>query len=228
MARALNGPKMVVAHRGDTSAAHENTIDAFRAAIANGASAIEFDVHKTEDGVLVVHHDADVAGQALVAVAYAALGTLASGFRIPTLSEVIALAAGRVRLDIELKAPGCEAGVIAAVADAHISRDDVVITAFEADLLANVRAIDARVRTGWLVEKMTGFEALQAFEQSGAAFLGPDHVMLDPETLQEAERRGVALLPWTVNDVARMRELLPAPAVIGIITDRLADALRER
>jgi glycerophosphoryl diester phosphodiesterase len=225
---APGGAKLIVAHRGDTSAAHENTLDAFRAAIANGASAIEFDVHMTADGVAVVHHDDDIAGQAIAAMSHAALANVHAAYSIPTLSEVIEVAAGRVRLDIEIKAPASAREVVAQVTNPRVPLDEVVVTAFDAATLGHVRALAPRIRTGWLVEKMSAADALRAFEQSGATFLAPDHTMVDAGLLQEADRLRVPLLPWTVNDPARMQWLLRAPAVIGIITDRLADALAAR
>jgi glycerophosphoryl diester phosphodiesterase len=78
------------------------------------------------------------------------------------------------------------------------------------------------------VEKMSTVEAMQAFGRSGAAFLAPHHAIVDAAMLREAERLTVPLLPWTVNDTGRMRALLRAPAVMGIITDRVADALAAR
>lgn len=220
--------KLIVAHRGDTSAAHENTLDAFRAAIAHGASGIEFDVHVTADRVAVVHHDEDIAGRTIAAMSYSDLTKLRVGYQVPTLSEVLDVTAGRLRLDVEIKAPGCEREVMAQLANTRVAFDDLFVTAFEAATLDRVRAIEPRVRTGWLVEKMSSVEALEAFRRSGAAFLAPHHAIVDEAMLREAERLQVPLLPWTVNDTSRMRALLRSPAVMGLITDRVVDGLAAR
>ncbi|MGZ4763626.1 MAG: glycerophosphodiester phosphodiesterase, partial [Ilumatobacteraceae bacterium] len=62
----------VLAHRGASRAAPENTVEAFRLAKAMGSDAVELDVRRTSDGVLVVHHDARLAdGRAIITVAAA-------------------------------------------------------------------------------------------------------------------------------------------------------------
>ena len=53
---------VVIAHRGASHYYHENTMEAFEAAVDMSAEMIEFDVRRTFDGVLVVHHDSDFAG----------------------------------------------------------------------------------------------------------------------------------------------------------------------
>src|SRR5262245_39871472 len=105
---------MVAAHRGVTTGAAENTIEAFTNAIGAGADMVEFDVRRTRDGALIAFHDADVNG--------APVGTLtrdeiaaATGVRPPLLTEVLAACAGRIRLDVELKEDGYVPDVMAAL-----------------------------------------------------------------------------------------------------------------
>ena len=108
---------LIVASRGDTASAPENTLAAFTAAIDNGADSIEFDVHPTSDGELVVHHDyylgrtTDGAGyigdwplnRLLQLDAGSWYRTEFRHQRIPTLTQVLELGRGRVRFEIELR-----------------------------------------------------------------------------------------------------------------------------
>jgi glycerophosphoryl diester phosphodiesterase len=226
----MHDRKLVVAHRGDHSASRENTLDAFQAAIAAGADMIEFDVHRSADGVLVVNHDDAILGGPIAALEFATLQRLAGscGYALPRAADVAALAKGRIRLDAEIKQPGIEAALLAAFFDAGLAIDDFVVTSFYRDVLSAVSAVAPTVRTGFLVEARAGRGALDGFAAVGAAFFAPEWPLLDDEMLQSAHGAGVELLPWTVNDADTIRRLLAADAVSGIITDRVAEALRVR
>jgi glycerophosphoryl diester phosphodiesterase len=96
----------IIAHRGASAEAPENTIEAFQLGLDQGADAIECDVHLSADGELVVIHDADlrrVAGidKAINELALADLKALDS--RIPSLSEVLDLVPAERRISSRLK-----------------------------------------------------------------------------------------------------------------------------
>ena len=112
---------LVIAHRGASSDAPENTAAAFEAAIALGVDAVELDVRRTSDGVLVVHHNASRRGVPVAMLTHAAL-VRRSRNEPPTLGMVLDLCAGRVAVDVEIKEPGFEAEVIEQ-ASGRFSRD---------------------------------------------------------------------------------------------------------
>ena len=128
---SVDVPIVVVAHRGCERLAPENTLSAFRKAIEVGADFAELDVQETADGVVVVLHDRDlmrVAGdrRRIAEITFAEARKLDLGRRfspefaderIPTLSEVIELARGKIKLQIELKYYGKDQGLAAKVAD---------------------------------------------------------------------------------------------------------------
>jgi len=199
----MTARKWVVAHRGDHSQAPENTVAAFDAAIHAGADMIEFDVHRLPGGTLVVCHDEPSAGA-----------------DVPRLADVLRLCAGRIRLDIELKNFTCEDDVLAALAEAGVDPDDCIVTSFDAAQLARIRRAHPALRTGLLTEGLP--------ERCEDAFLAPHYANLTIERLAEYEARGIPLLPWTVNGNADLERLLAAPAVAGVITDRVREALEAR
>src|SRR3989440_10064561 len=91
----------VLAHRGARRVAPENTVEAFVAAGALGADGVELDVHRTADGALVVHHDADARGVGVLAErTEAEIG--AARPEIPTLEEALDACAGML-VNIEVK-----------------------------------------------------------------------------------------------------------------------------
>ena len=110
--------KIIMAHRGASAYERENTLRAFERAIELGADVVEFDVRKTADHVLIVHHDEKIRGRIIRELPYADVGRLAGrgGFHVPMLEEVLILARGRIGLNAELKEQGYEADVAALMA----------------------------------------------------------------------------------------------------------------
>ena len=226
----MTSHKLVVAHAGGASAAPPNTLEAFETAIRLGADMIEFDVRRTADGELVLYHDEAIGDRPLATLTYAeALRDVSQrGYPIPRFVELLDAAQGRVLLDIELKEAGYEARLLSLVFDRGFGVADFVVTSFEPGALAQVKRARPDVRTGLLAYDVTGRRALELFRESGADFLGPDYQILDATVLREAEAARARLLPWTVNDPPAIGLLLDAPAVMGVITDQTADALRIR
>jgi glycerophosphoryl diester phosphodiesterase len=154
-----SGRPVVEAHRGDSANAPENTLAAFRAAVALPVRWIELDVHPTQDGVLVVIHDdtvdrttdgsgavSDLTGEALRRLdAGSWFDAQFAGERIPTLAEVIDLVGPTgTRLNIEIKSPPPGLDVARPVVDllrqAGKARE-YVVSSFDLSVLLEVQAI---------------------------------------------------------------------------------------
>jgi glycerophosphoryl diester phosphodiesterase len=226
----MTAQKLIVAHRGVRVAGHTNTLEAFDRAIRLGADMLEFDVRRTGDLEAVVHHDDEIGGRKLAEmdVAEAVRCSAAHGFRMPTLEEVLALTGGRVRLDVELKEGGYEADVLDLIFEARFRVADFVVTSFDEATLARVRDAAPGVRIGLLVDADGRTGVLERFEASGADFLAPHHSIVDDGLLRAAGESAVELLPWTVNESAKIVRLLRERSVSGVITDEPAAALRLR
>src|SRR5512137_1741050 len=104
---------LVIAHRGDSSRALENSLEAFRLALSIPVDMIEFDVRKSRDNVLYVMHDRNTGRTANGNIDIEKAGSgeisqlrLKNGEAIPTLGDVLTLVNGTVRLNIEIKSEG--------------------------------------------------------------------------------------------------------------------------
>ena len=128
----------MIAHRGASREAPQNTPAAFEAAIALGADAVELDVRRTADGELVVHHNASRRGVPLSMLTYPALVRL-SRHEPPLFDAVVDLCANRIDLDVEIKEPGYEAEVME-VASRRFPRDRLLYTSFEESVISNDQA----------------------------------------------------------------------------------------
>ncbi|MFZ0178490.1 MAG: glycerophosphodiester phosphodiesterase [Candidatus Dormiibacterota bacterium] len=226
---------LVIAHRGASRDAPANTPAAFEAAIAVGADAVELDVRRTADGVLVVHHNASRRGVPLTLLTYSALVRL-SRHEPPRLDTVLDLCAGRIALDIEVKEPGYEAEVIEA-ASRSFPRERLLYTSFEESVISTIRRLDPSARCGLLLgpgrlrSRTQRYEGLpfDLAERCGADLLAV-HQWLAPlrrrsrrvagtGLLAEAQARGFPMMVWTVDGPQRLRAYLADGRVAGIITD---------
>jgi glycerophosphoryl diester phosphodiesterase len=205
---------LVIAHRGASGEAPENSLAAFRLAAQRGADAAETDVRVSKDGVVVVHHDPElgrtVRGEgpihARTAHQLAALG-------IPTLEEVLDVVAPLV-LCVEIK--GGE-DVVRRVAPVVAGRD-VVFFAFDPEHVEELRREIPEVPVLALFEPEYDASIVALTKQLGAAAIGIDHRAADPAIVEAAHAAGLAVFLWTVNEPEDVRRALSL-GVDGIITD---------
>jgi glycerophosphoryl diester phosphodiesterase len=226
---------LVIAHRGASREAPENTPAAFEAAIALGADAVEFDVRRTADGELVVHHNASRRGIPVSMLTYPGLVRL-SRHEPPLLETVLDLCAGRIGLDVEIKEAGYEAEIIEA-ASRRFPREGLLYTSFEESVITTIKRLDPDARCGLLLgpgrlrSRAQRYEALpfDLAERCGADLLAV-HQWLAPVRgrsrripgtgmLAEAQARGFPIMVWTVDGPQRLRSYLADGRVAGIITD---------
>jgi glycerophosphoryl diester phosphodiesterase len=220
----------VIAHRGARRVAPENTIEAFLAAAQLGADGVELDVHRTADGALVVHHDADAPGVGVLA--QRALSEIRTARPdIPTLDEALDACAGML-VNVEVKnlpgdtdydpTDGAAAAVVELLRRREL-RDDVLVSSFNLATADRVRALDDSIPTGFLtlvgMDPVNGVEVAHAH---GHGALHPDVRSLTDtvaeDTVARAHELQMAVNVWTVNGEDEMRRLTAA-GVDALITD---------
>ena len=240
----------VVAHRGLHSpiGPAENSLGAFRAAVAAGADVLETDSHRTLDGVLVAFHDRKLAdGRRIKDLRFDELPLLHDGQTMPRISEIADLArdAG-VRLTVEPKRTGHEAQLLEELG-ARLASDRYEVISFSPTSIKAVEAANPAIVTGtlspripgqvresfawtaaaWLLDKLDWQPALNRATRQGADYVSVHHRLATPRFLDEAARRGIAVDVWTANDPSIIRRLLDAN-VRSIVTDHADLALRMR
>ena len=129
----------VIAHRGASAHAVDNSIDAFAKAIDAGADMVEFDVRRTADDQLIAFHDPAVGRVPVGQLTRADLAERV-GYTPPLVDEVLELTAGRIGLDVELKEDGYVDRVVAAVVARHGAGEDVVVTSFLDEVVRQVKS----------------------------------------------------------------------------------------
>ncbi|HSM36181.1 MAG TPA: glycerophosphodiester phosphodiesterase family protein [Longimicrobiales bacterium] len=227
----------LIAHRGLSARAPENTLAALRLALDERADGVEWDVQASADGVPILLHDdtldrtTDGSGRA-GGYTLAELRSLDAGSwfdssyggqPIPSLAEALALTAGRCeRIYPELKA-GMGGPVIERVVDEIAAAgwsEGATVISLDWDALAEVRRRSG-LRIGFIVERAEDFErAVDLARGDGNAIVDPDRRVLlaDPAKAALATSEGVPLASWTVNDPDEAAALL-AMGVRGLTTD---------
>jgi glycerophosphoryl diester phosphodiesterase len=220
---------LVLAHRGAREVAPENTVEAFAIALDQGADGVELDVHRSEDGELVVHHDADAPGLGvLVRRPFTAIRLERPD--IPTLDEVLDACAGAL-VNIEIKnLPGDAdfdpdhgvADLVVACLRRRRGADHVLVSSFNLETIDRVRALDEAPRTGFLVLGFAALDAIAICHERGHQAVHPFVGLLGGEAagsvVTRAHELEVDVNVWTVNDDGDIRRLADV-GVDAIITD---------
>jgi len=218
---------LFIAHRGASSEAPENTLAAFRRALALGVDGLELDVQLTHDGVPVVYHDSTLARLTgrrgrIPQLSRSALREIrVRGEAIPLLTEVLALTRDRVVVQIELKRGTPVTPVLAAIRRARAA-GTVVLASFEPELVSEARDLAPSIPRMLIQEGCTGRRSpplAQVHRLAGIlARLGASGVSLDYHLIPTArfvsalKCRGFCVWCWTVNNPRAMLRL----ALLGV------------
>lgn len=227
----------IVAHRGSSFEAPENTLASFKKAIEDGVEAIELDVRETVDRVPVVIHDSttkrttnDVNNSQISRVTYDYLSKLDAGShfsldyrgeKIPTLGEVLSTVKGQARLFIELKSTSLslmedtlELLVIYDVID------DSVIMSFDMNQLERIKTNYPEVKTMLLVPMFYGnIDPVLAYSYIDYYGFSYQMILSYPEYIEKAHQLDKSVYAWTVNTSASILKVVNSD-VDGIITDK--------
>jgi glycerophosphoryl diester phosphodiesterase len=237
---------LVLAHRGFSDAAPENTMAAFEAARRAGADGIEFDVQRTRDGELVVIHDQTVdrttngTGQ-VQDFTYKQLQGLDAGSwfhpsfhgeRIPLLQDVLEWGyTQRMLLNVELKTgsvpdPDLIKKTVQLIQDHNVS-EQVLISSFDPASLHMVKALNPKLRIGLLYEKRLAKPWEYALWM-GAFAIHPRYTHITSDLVEACHSRHIRINTWTVNTLKGMRRMvnLGVDAIITNYPDRMRELLK--
>lgn len=220
-----------LAHRGYPKRYPENTMASFQAALDLGYSHLELDVQLTKDGYPVVIHDPTVdrttGGKGRVAdFTFAELRALDAGRGqpIPGLAEVLQLAKGRAKVDIELKQsgslyPGLEEKVLETIGACGV-HDQVFITSFDHYAIVRMRELDRAIELGLVLYGATP-AVFPLARDIGARYVSVKHIYLNDEFVGRCLEQGIQVIAWTVDDEADMRALYARYPHIWACTNEL-------
>lgn len=217
---------LVIAHRGDSSRALENSIEAFRLALSVPVDMIEFDIRKSRDNVLYVMHDKETGrtAEGNIDIERSTADEIArirlkNGEPVPTLADALAFMAGRVGLNIEIKSEG--AGGLAA---AHLVgagyRGVLLLSSFQEREVLDARRVMPDVPVSGIFDGFSPSE-VSAYRSKGYRQISLNRKTVSQELIGRCHEVNISVYVWTVDDEEDMKRLI-SWGVDGIYSNRPA------
>lgn len=229
------GRPLVLAHRGASAIAHENTIEAFRVAANAGADGVELDLRLTADDVMVVHHDPQIDGFGPIwSASFSDLR--AARPHVPTLDDAYE-ACGQMLVNIEIKNDPAERGfdptyrvaeLLAAWIAVNEAHNRVLVSSFDRDTIGAVKEHSPAIQTGQLVARGAIIpEWMESAVDDGHEWILPHRRYLKrgPGIIDAAHQAGLRIGVWTV-DSARWLRRFAEDGVDAVVTNDPGAALR--
>ncbi len=209
---------LVLAHRGASAAAPENTPEAFELADRLGADGVELDVRRALDGRLLVAHDP---------LPESMVETDALG--LATLAEVLDACGDRMLVNVEIKNSKGDAGydptmsMIAPIIDelrrrGPQARQRWLISSFSWTTVATCRELAPDIATACLTSAPVDHATVERLAAAGHAALHPWEPQVDEALVALCHANAMAINAWTCNDPARL-VALAGLGVDGVCTD---------
>ncbi len=229
----LEDKAVIMAHRGASSVAPENTLAAVKQAIEDRSDWVEIDVQETADGEVVVMHDSDFMKQGGVDLkiwnarrADLAKIDIGSWFgptfkdeRVPTLKDVLTVCKGRIGVNIELKYYGHDDQLeqrVVEIVEALEMAPNVVVMSLEAEAVKKMKSLRPDWKVGQLMSVSAG-----GLQDSNADFVAVNASFADRSFVRSAHDAGKKVYVWTVNDAPTMSAMM-SRGIDGLITDKPA------
>lgn len=240
----------IVAHRGASHDAPENTIAAFQLAWERGADAIEGDFYLSADGEIVCIHDKTTKrvapNQPELTVSKSTAEELRmldvgswknskyAGEKVPTLREVLAQIPAGKRIFVEVKCgPEIVPTLQKQLAESGLENNQIVIIAFDSNVVTACRKVMPQYKCSWLTSykrnesqntwQPTADDVAATLQKTDATGLGTQGNLqvIDEEFVETVRKTGKEFHVWTINDLEAAKRLVDL-GVDSITTDRPA------
>ena len=237
---------MLIAHRGASGYAPENTIPALLKAIESGANYLEIDVHQSSDNQIVVIHDYDI-DRTTNGTGYVKEMSIAelkqfdagswfdpvfAGTTIPTLQEVINILVPNVKLIIKVKGssedyPGIEEKIISIVNQYQVE-SQVILKSFSIDVLNTFKILAPEIprlyvfvlhlsALNFTIDKWINFTDIYE-NPSKAQYFQAHRWFINKSVIENAHANSIKIIAWNVNTEEEVESMLEL-GVDGIETD---------
>lgn len=230
----MRATMLIIGHRGASSLAPENSMEALRAGLQAGSDILEFDIRLTKDKIPVVIHDWRLirTHHETASISQLTLAQLQERTKdqpVPTLKEVLDEFFGVVLLNIEFKSRGVGKVATQLIANEYIKKrsdwDNVLFSSFKGSELLSARRVSPFASLA-LLHNRNPFIFIAYHRQLKLTAVGFHRLYINPFALEIAKRAGLFTYAYTVNR-PRTALLLAEQGIDGIVTDNPHKILRD-
>ncbi|HZH72136.1 MAG TPA: glycerophosphodiester phosphodiesterase family protein [Mariniphaga sp.] len=232
----LVAQQMIIAHRGASYLAPENTLASANLAWELGADAVEIDVYLASDNQVVAIHDKDTkrvtAGNKTMVVKNTPSLVLRNldvgswkdkkykGEKIPFLSELIKTVPPNKHLVVEIKAGKEIISHLKRIIEQSGKMEQMIFIAFDWETILDTQKEFPDNKCYWLSSNKNGLETkIKQAAEAGLSGINLNYKIIDKEVVEQADAHNLEVLAWTVNDPAIGKQLTDI-GVKAITTDR--------
>ncbi len=197
---------LVIAHRGASAYAQENTLKAFNLAFKLGSLWLETDVQRTKDGVLVLYHDYSLKnGKKIKESSFEYL----KKFNIPTLTDLLKITPKNFTLNLEIKNdeniyPNIEKEILSELnLTRNIKKEQILISSFDIPTLQKIRKLDKQISIGVLTRNFEVKTPLALKAKS----VNISAKRVTKDIINTCHKNGLKVLVYTVNDFLTYQKL---------------------
>lgn len=220
---------LLVAHRGASKIAPENTLKSFQKGIELQADYVEFDTHLSKDGEIVIMHDETTTRTTGVkgVIAEMTLEELkqldcGEGEKIPTLSELIKIAKGKIGLQLEIKSKGQTTKIVELLRKSDLI-DSTIISSFDHGELLEVQKIEPKIKLASLALGAKKKSLINEAVEHKFHAIHPFYKFVNEKFIEMAHQNNIKINTWTVDSKNKMKSLIEM-GIDGIITNDVAAA----
>ena len=211
---------LVIAHRGASGRELENSLAAFRAAVALGADGVELDIHSTADGELIVHHDASIRGMPIAQSPASDLARLRlrNGEPVPTLAQALDAIGMKLQVFVEIKVldPRWDERLFETL-DRGPNPSGYAVHSFAFHVVRRLGDKRPDLPRGLLSEVYTR-SPRKSLQDASAHTLWQKRGTLDEELVKNVHEGGNRIFVWTIDAASEFERAL-AWGVDGICTN---------
>ena len=223
---SLTDKILIIGHRGASNIAPENTLKSFKKAIELGADYVEFDVHLSKDGEIIIMHDENTLrttgkNSLIKEMTLKELKKLnaGEGEKIPTLDELIQVARGKVNLQLEIKATGMAKKIVEILENSGLIKS-TLISSFNYSELLNIEKIEPKLKLAPLIVGIKENKTIQNAVANNFYAIHPFYKMINKDFVDEAHEKNIKINAYTVDSKSAMRKLIEM-GIDGIITNKI-------
>ena len=215
---------LIIGHRGANKIAPENTLKSFQKSIDLKADYLEFDVHQSKDGEIVVIHDSKTKRTTgykgeVKAMTLAELKALdaGEGEKIPTLDELLQMAKGKIGIQLEIKAPGMAQKIVDMLRSLGLI-ESTLISSLNHNELIKIQKIEPKIKLAALLIGLKKKKVLLECIDKGFEYIHPYYRFINEKFINTAHEHDIKVNAWTVNTQPSMKKVI-AMGIDGIITN---------